>query len=186
MGMLAKETVEETFWRVELTVLISILVAVVPIIATALFGLWSYGRQKHVDRKIELRNLRMKGYEQYLTAFRANAALYDFSPFPADNDPARIKTVHKYWLAYSNLFQIASDSVLLAATDFHKFAWMQDTELTSEDNDQEFKRLYATMVTEMRRDAFEKTELQQKIIEERLTFDFTPASEAAKTSQGSN
>jgi hypothetical protein len=158
-------------------------VAIVPIVATALFGLWSYGRQKRVDRKIELRNLRMKGYEEYLTAFRANAALYDFPPFPADDDPARIETVHKYWLAYSNLFQIASDSVLLAATDFHTFAWIQDTDLTGEDNDKEFKKLYAKMVIEMRRDAFEKTELQQEIIEERLPFRFTPASEAMKAPQ---
>jgi hypothetical protein len=181
---LTKDILDMLLWRIELSTLIPILVAVIPTVATALFGLWSYRHQKQVDRenyvaqketdrKIELRNLRMKGYQEYLTAFRANAALYDFPPFPENDDPARIETVQKYWLAYSNLFQIASDPVLLAVTTFHNFAWMEDTNLNPEDRKNEFKSLYATMIFEMRKDAFEETKLQKERVEQRLPFNFS-------------
>jgi len=76
----------------------------------------------------------------------------------------------EYWEAYSSLFQVASDSVLLAVTEFHKFAWMNDPPLTGEAWDEKFKELYATMIFEMRTDAFEKSQLPKELVEERLPF----------------
>src|SRR5215211_5730048 len=140
---------------------------------TAVLGIASYVYQKHTDRKVELRNRRMQEYEHYLTAYRKFISLYDFDPVPADNDEDRIKAINEYWLAYSNLFHIASDPVLLAVADFHKLAWMEDTNLTGEAYDQEFKDLYATMIIEMRKDAFEKTDLQKEKVEQRLPFNFS-------------
>jgi hypothetical protein len=156
-------------------------------VVTALFGIVTYRQQKRVDResyvdqkvtdrKVELRNRRMKEYERYLTAYRGFSSLYDFDPPPAENDEERIKAINEYWLAYSSLFQLASDSVLLAVTAFHKLAWMGDTDLTGEAYDQEFKHLYAAMIIEMRKDAFEQTELHMKLVEERLPFNFSQAS----------
>ena len=152
--------------------------AALGILLTAYFTLRSYQRQKNIDRDIELRDLRMKAYDRYLKAYRGNTSLYDFGHVPATDSPVNTKAVNEYWLAYSNLFQIAPDPVLRAVTDFHKLAWMEDTDLKGEDNDREFKRLYAKMIIEMRRDAFEKTEfetteLNQKFVEERLPFAFS-------------
>lgn len=70
------------------------------------------------------------------------------------------------------MFQIASDPVLLAATDFHKFAWIQDTDLSGSAYRERFKDLYATMILAMRKDAFEATELPKELIEERLPWYF--------------
>jgi hypothetical protein len=138
-----------------------------------------YADQKRIDREIELRDLRMKAYERYLKAYRGNTSLYDFAHIPAKDSPVKIKAVNEYWLAYSNLFQIAPDPVLLAVAQFHKLAWMEDTDLWGEAWNKEFKRLYAKMIIEMRRDAFKKTEfetteLEQELVEERLPFDFSP------------
>ena len=132
----------------------------------------NYADQKETDRKIDLRNLRMKAYERYLKAFRGDTSLYDFGRMPAMDSPVKMKAVNEYWLAYSNLFQIASDPVLLAVTDFHKLAWMWDTNLEGEDFEQEFRSLYATMIILMRQDAFEGTELAQDLVEKRLPFAF--------------
>jgi hypothetical protein len=139
-----------------------------------------YADQKRIDREIELRDSRMKAYERYLKAFRGDTSLYDFGHVPAKDSPVKIKAVNEYWLAYSNLFQIAPDSVLLAVTEFHKLAWMEDTELRAEEFDREFKRLYARMIIEMRKDSFNKTEFEttdleqnQHLVEERLPFAFS-------------
>jgi len=134
----------------------------------------NYADQKETDRQIDLRNLRMKAYERYLKAFRGETSLYDFGRMPAMDSPVKIKAVNEYWLAYSNLFQIASDPVLLAVTDFHKLAWMwDDTDLKKgEDFEQGFRRLYAEMIIRMRQDAFEGTKLEPDLVKKRLPFAF--------------
>jgi hypothetical protein len=151
--------------------------AVVGIVLTAYYTLRSYRLQKQTDREIALRDSRMKAYERYLKAFRGDISLYDFGHTPAKDSPVKIKAVNEYWLAYSNLFQIAPDSVLLSVTDFHKLGWMEDTKLRDEAFYQEFKRLYAKMIIEMRKDTFKKTEfetteLKQDVVEKRLPFAF--------------
>src|SRR5215204_4478824 len=100
------------------------------------------------DRKVELRNRKMKEYERYPTAFRQYGSLYDFDPRPASDSEEVTKAVNEYWLAYSNLFHIASDSVLLAVADFHKFRWLQEgtADLSDADYDNEFKNRYAIML----------------------------------------
>jgi hypothetical protein len=167
-----------------LSVYIPILVAVFSTVATALFGVWSYRQQKTIDRqnyidqkdtdrKNELIHRRMNEYERYLTAYRAKTSLRDFNRNPAWDSPEVIKVDTEYWLAYSSLFQIASDSVLLSVAKFHKFAWMRETDLPDgEAWTQEFKRLYATMIFEMRTDAFEETKLPKELVEDHLPFNF--------------
>lgn len=146
---------------------------------TAVLGLVSYLWQKRTERKVELRNRRMKEYERYLTAFRKYESLYDFGRNPADDSKERIEAVNEYWMAYSNLFHIASDSVLLTVVAFHKFAWLSDPDLAGEAYDRKFKDLYAPVIIEMRSDAFQRTKLQQNQIEENLPFNFSPASKTA-------
>jgi hypothetical protein len=163
--------------------IIGAIVTLVGIVLTAILTLRSYRQQKHIDRKeyaaqkdtdrrIEMRNLRMKGYERYLTAYRADTSLYDFGHEPTLDSPVKKKAVNEYWLAYSNLFQLASDPVLLAVAEFHKLAWMWDTELKDEAFNQEFKHLYAQMIILMRQDAFEGTGLTHDDVEKRLPFAF--------------
>jgi 8-oxo-dGTP pyrophosphatase MutT (NUDIX family) len=156
-----------------LSVLVPILVAVVPTVAAALFGLLVYRQQKKTDRKDELIHRRRKEYERYLTAYRARASLGDFDREFARNSPEVIKTESEYWLAYSSLFQFAVDSVLLSVAEFHKFAWMRDPALTGEAWEQEFKSRYANMIIEMRKDAFEETRLDKEQVEQHLPFNFS-------------
>jgi hypothetical protein len=137
-----------------------------------------YAAQKETDREIELRNLRMKEYERYLTAFRGVTSLYDFDPPPAENSKERIAAVNELRFAYSNLFQIASDPVLTAVTAFHKLAWNYETDLKGEAFNQEWRHLYANMIVEMRRDAFAKTQLRNEVVEQNVPFDLsTPATD---------
>src|SRR5215217_3969599 len=109
------------------TTIVPILGSVVVAAFTAAFGIYSYSRQKRVDRenyveqkdtdrKVELRNLRMKAYERYLAAYREWSGLEEGSD-------EETKALHEYWDAYSSLFQTASDPVLLAATEFHALVW---------------------------------------------------------------
>ena len=162
---------------------------VVVAVVTALLGMASYLYQKRTDMNVELRNRRVKEYDRYLTAYRGYTSLYDFGPTPADDSEDRVKAVNEYWLAYSNLFYVASDPVLLAVTEFHQLAWMDSTnwDLADEEKEetfnQEFKALYTTMIMEMRNDVSEKTELKRAIVEERLPFNFSKASEPAKNVQ---
>ena len=152
-------------------------------IVTAVLGIINYWYQKRTDRKVELRSRRMKEYERYLTAYRGFQSFYDFDPASAEKDEDRIKAINEYGLAYSNFFYIASDSVLLAVADFHKLAWLRDTDLTGEAYEQEFKDLYATMIIEMRKDAFERTELQKEKVKQCLPFSFSQPSKTPKDEQ---
>jgi hypothetical protein len=160
--------------------------AVIVALLTALSGILTYVYQKRTERKIELRNRRVKEYDRYLTAYRAYTSLYDFGDPPAQDSPERIKAVNEYWLAYSNLFNIASDRVLLAASEFHELAWMDVAEKNLADEEterafnEEFKKRYTTMILKMRHDFSEKTELDEDKIAKRLPFDFSKASEPAK------
>jgi hypothetical protein len=46
------------------------------------------------DRKVELRNRKMKEYERYPTAFRQYGSLYDFDPRPASDSEEVTKAVN--------------------------------------------------------------------------------------------
>jgi hypothetical protein len=143
------------------------LVAIIPAVVAALIGVFTYRNQKRTDRWVELRNRRMKEYERYLTAYADWAVWLDKNNSDKEEDEKRRK---EYWQAYGSLFQIASDRVLLAVTEFHKVVWMNEPPLTGEAWDEKFKELYATMIFEMRADAFEKSELPKKVVEDRLPF----------------
>jgi|SRR5215210_2913686 len=140
-----------------------------------------YAAQKKTDREIELKNQRMKEYNRYLTAYGQNTTLYDYGHNPVPDSPEVVASVNEYWLAYRSLFQIASDPVLLAVTEFHKIYWMDDHDLTGDAYFQRFKSLYAAMIIEMRNDAFEETKLHKGIVEDRIPFYYHP--EAARDEQ---
>jgi hypothetical protein len=183
---LAKETLEERLRRSGMNGMLAFASAVSVAFLTALFGIVSYVYQKRTERKIELRNRRVKEYDRYLTAYRGYTSLYDFGDPPAEDSEDRVKAVKEYWLAYSALFNIASDRVLRATSAFHKLAWMDATDKdladkkTEEKFNEDFKELYTTMILKMRHDFSEKTELDSKEIAERLPFNFSKASEPAK------
>lgn len=148
------------------------MLAYLPATATLLVALigvfsaiYSYRSQKETDRHVELRNRRMKDYESYLSAYASTFAWVE------EGSPEEAAATKEYWRAYNNLFQVASDPVLLAVTDLHTFAWLQKTELSREDWAQGFRRLYADMILKMRVDAFERTELERHVVEQRLPFD---------------
>jgi hypothetical protein len=166
------------------TILIPILVAVVPTVIAALIGVWTYReqkkvdrenyiRQKETDRSIELRAQRKQAYEGYLTAYRKYTSLYDFDPQPADNSEAVIRAVNEYWLAYSNLFHIASDPVLTAVSNFHNWAWLGNPSVT-EENVNDFREKYAAIIITMREDVSEKTSLSLDEIKYIAPFNFVP------------
>jgi len=151
----------------------------------AVFSLITYPRQKQVDRdnysfekkterETELRTRRMKEYERYLKAYRTYQALYDFGRSPADDSKEIIAAVNEYWFSYSNLFHIASDRVLEAASDFHKYAWIEDPSVTDETVER-FKELYAEMIVRMRTDVSESTNFSNEQLQDRLPFNFSPA-----------
>jgi hypothetical protein len=133
----------------------------------------NYAAQKVIDRNAELLSRRGKEYERYLSAYRGYVSLYDFDPPPADNSEQRIAAVNEYWLAYSTLFHIASDSMLLAATRFHRLAWLGEPELIGEAYDEQFKELYATLLIEIRKEAYPGTEMHKDLLAN-LPFNMAP------------
>jgi hypothetical protein len=154
-----KGSTQETLILLNLLIpaLVGALGIVVAALVTSKLAIRTYRAQKRIDRADSLLDQRQKANHRYLTAYRAYTSLYDFGPPPAENEKKRTEAVSEYWLAYSDLFQLATEPVLLAVTDFHNFAWMEVTDLTGEAYDQEFKRQYAAMIIEMRRDAYPDT-----------------------------
>jgi predicted TPR repeat methyltransferase len=75
---------------------------------------------------------------------------------------------NQYWRAYRGLFHIAPDKVLLAATEFHMLAFTPIAAGSEEAYVEKFRGQYATMLGEMRSDAFGQTHLSKTMIEERL------------------
>jgi hypothetical protein len=155
--------------------------AVVVAVLTAYFSLRSYPQQKRVDRenyaaeketdrKIELRNQRMKDYERFITDYHQLASLYDYDPLPTGSSEAIIKAESELWVSYSNLFQTASDPVLRAASDFYKFSLKADR--TNEEHFRQFSALYAKMIMAMRDDVSEKTEMKLEEMQRRVPFEF--------------
>jgi hypothetical protein len=78
-----------------LTILVPILLAVVPTVASALIGLVTYHNQKRTDRRVELKNRRMKEYERYLRAYSGTLGWEGAE----DSDDAK-KATSEYWRVY--------------------------------------------------------------------------------------
>jgi hypothetical protein len=133
---------------------------------TARFGIYSYRNQKETDRWVELRNRRMKDYDSYLAAY------YHYRMWDEVDKAKTDQAALDYQDAYRNLFQVASDRALIAATDFNEFAWRGNTSLTGVEYEAKVRDLYATLILEMRRDAFEETRLPKDLVERRLPWVF--------------
>jgi hypothetical protein len=156
------------------SVLIPVLGTFVVAIVTAAFGLRNYRQQREIDRKVELRNRRAKEYERYLTAY-ADVRRWD----GVDDDKHEAANL-KYYRAYHNLFQVASDPVLKAATEFHNsVAWGGEPHEAGEEYGKRFKKLYGRMILAMRKDAFEATEIPEAVIVERLPWYFEESTKGA-------
>jgi hypothetical protein len=95
--------------------LIPVLVALVPTVAAAGIGIVTYGAQKQTDRRVELRNLMIKSYEQYISAFLAwttSTSWYGGAQSqPEDIEEQKRAASQSFWIAYGSLSQIASDAV---------------------------------------------------------------------------
>jgi uncharacterized protein YxeA len=151
-------------------------------IFTAFFGVYSYQRQKRVDRdnyiaqkktdrEIELGNQRMKEYARYITAYQTNASLWDTDSKPERNSKQVRDAQTEYWVAYSNLFQIVSDPVVTATSDLHQLWWWSDWDSMvpeqREEQGNKVKSLYAKMIAAMRMDVSEQTNLSLQELEDR-------------------
>jgi len=157
--------------------LVGALGIIVAALATSKMAISTYREQKLIDRADSLLTRRQKAAQRYQSAYRGYVSLYDFDPLPAENDEDRIKAIIEYWHAYTDLFYIASDSVLSAVAAFHKLAWMVDTDLTGEAYDQEFSDLYATMTDAMRKDAYPGTAVMYEVdLLQKLPFNYSPPS----------
>jgi hypothetical protein len=154
-----KGSTQETLILLNLLIpsLVGALGLVVAALVTSKMAVRNYREQKRIDHAASLLDQRQQANRRYLTAFRVYVSLYAFDPPPADNESKRIEAVGEYWVAYSDLFQLATEPVLLAVTNFHRKEWMGDTDLTGHAYEAEFKKLYAEMIIEMRRDAYPDT-----------------------------
>lgn len=83
---------------------------------------------------IALRNLRREAYQRYLKSYRKSSFLPP-SLTRLEEAQAQVAASEEYWVAYSELFTLASDAMLLAVTDFHEVAWVGDTDLSDEEWD---------------------------------------------------
>ena len=135
---------------------------------TQIFGIYSARKQRQVDRENELQSRRAEAYQRYLTAYHRAFAKRN----SANHEPAQgqDKAEEAYWLAYSNLFQVASDTVLLSVFDFHEAAWINVGDLTGDAYDTMFRERCAAMLLEMRTDGDRMTRLVPREIEKRIPF----------------
>ena len=95
--------------------LIPVLVVLAPTVAAAGIGIVTYGAQMQTDRRVELRNLMIKSYEQYISAFLAwttSTSWYGGAQSqPEDIEEQKRAASQSFWIAYGSLSQIASDAV---------------------------------------------------------------------------
>jgi hypothetical protein len=157
------------------------------------FSILSARYERRQDREIESRNRRREAYERYLTAFQDYSALWD--PLTSDSggtdtpfayrkgnreeaETEIAQAANEYWRAYRGLFHVATDAVLSAVTEFHMFGWLQDTDLTDEAFEEEFRVRFAAVLIEMRKDAFVTTQLPQSTIEQLLPYNLGLAARA--------
>jgi len=136
------------------------------------FSIYSARTERRLDREVEARNRRREAYERYLSAFQNSSSLFDSEPFPAPDSEEVVKTVNEYWRAYRGLFHIATDAVLLAASNFHRLAWLHDPDLRAGPFEEEFRERFAAVLIEMRRDVFEQTQLPKTTIENLLPYNY--------------
>lgn len=118
---------------------------------TALFGLFSYRRQKAVDREEELRKERSKAYSAYLSAYAETERWRGVGGREKEFGEALLS----YSKTYSALFNIAVDSVIRPTSSFHEFVFVErHSDQTREEWLAEWKLRHASMLVAMRKDAF--------------------------------
>jgi hypothetical protein len=123
-----------------------------------LFSLYSARRERETDRRIALTNLKREAYQRYLSSY-----IRMLAPRPRhsrlEEAQAQEAANEEYLVAYNALLPIATDAVFLAATEFHAFVWIGDTNIIGEAWVHERANRYTDLLTEIRKDAFGETPL---------------------------
>lgn len=149
---------------------------------TARFGLRNYQQQKKFDRDTELRKERGTAYNNYLNAYTEAQRWRGV----VGKEEKFTEALQAYSRAYNALFPIAKSEVLIAITEFHEHTWLEGDNSfkkvawlepsLSQKNWKEWvatwKRLYASMILEIRRDAFDASGLSVASLSERLPWYF--------------
>jgi hypothetical protein len=149
---------------------------------TARFGLRNYQQQKKFDRDTELRKERGTAYNNYLNAYTEAQRWRGV----VGKEEKFTEALQAYSRAYNALFPIAKSEVLITITEFHEHTWLEGDNSfkevawlepsLSQKNWKEWvatwKRLYASMILEIRRDAFDASGLSVASLGERLPWYF--------------
>jgi hypothetical protein len=149
---------------------------------TARFGLKNYQQQKKFDRDTELRRERGTAYNNYLNAYTEAQRWRGVE----GKEEKFTEVLQAYSQAYNALFPIAKSEVLLAITKFHEHTWLEgdnsfkevawlEPSLAQKKWDKwvtTWKQLYASMILEIRIDAFDASGLSVASLAERLPWYF--------------
>jgi hypothetical protein len=149
---------------------------------TARLGLRNYQQQKKFDRDTELRKERGTAYNNYLNAYTEAQRWRGV----VGKEEKFTEALQAYSQAYNALFPIAKSEVLITITEFHQHTWLEGDNSfkevawlepsLSQKNWKEWvakwKRLYASMILEIRRDAFDASGLSVASLGERLPWYF--------------
>jgi hypothetical protein len=155
--------------------------AIAVVVVTAVFGLYTYPRQKAVDRKEDLRKGREKAYAEYLAAY-AEAERWNGV---AGKEKEFDKALRTYSQKYSTLFNLADNNVLKPTSEFHEFLYTDTSNLPPDEWAQEWIRLYTEVLIQMRKDAFVgESTVSKEEIAKRLPwyFEWQPETKAQESS----
>lgn len=138
--------------------------SVVVACVTALLGIGSFTFQKRAERKAEISKDQKVAYTQYLKSY------HDWTRTKEDSEEDR-KASEAYVRAYQDLFPLASDGFLRAATAFHNFLWVPPYPNFSEDPDcTVLNRLWTGLVLNMRKDAIVASRVKREEIERQMPW----------------
>jgi hypothetical protein len=137
-------------------------------VVAAILARRSYVKQKEIDRQEDLRERRAEEYESYIKASRKVVwhaeRLHQQGGENADTEWFLGESRAKYDEAYNYLVVIASDDVFLCATALHE-RLSEHFDRASIDTEEvkanEIRDLYIDLITAMRRDCFEETNLSK-------------------------
>jgi hypothetical protein len=111
---------------------------VVAACVTALLGIASYVLQKRADRTFDLKKQQREAYALYLKSY------HDWT-FTVEDSKEDLEARATYSRAYQDLFPLASDGFLRAATAFHDFVWVPPFPNFSDETDRaNFHKLWRT------------------------------------------
>lgn len=140
------------------------LTPVVVACVTALLGIGSFAFQKWAERRAEIRKDQKVAYTQYLKSY------HDWTRTEEGSEEDR-KAQEAYVRAYQDLFPLASDGFLRAATAFHNFVWAPPyPDFSEESACSDLNRLWTDLVLNMRKDANVTSGVKREEIERQMPW----------------